>query len=243
MWNPLSVVLTYREPVPEIGDEIDLRRAFAANWRSRGWTPVELDRSFADRHPLGPRLRQFVSCLPTTNWPTYEIASWMRYAAFAQWFTENPNEAAALCADDDIFNRKFTVADALEPFAANGLVVITGHNPVCYGALLGNRHALSLLPQMILDVAPLLTYDPGDGRLHCSDYLFHGFLLDWARIASRLIAQQLFSTSLLANDPPAMAMRVSAAPLIHVSNAACTFHATSPVPRALAFQALSSFFP
>jgi hypothetical protein len=226
-------------------DDADLRAAFHSNWTSRGWTPIQLDPATANRHPLAQTFSKTIPNLPTVNWPDYEAASWRRYLALAQWFNENPTQAHALFLDYDIFNRKLTPHDLLPHAAANGITLLTAHDPDAFGALLLNRHAASILPLLILAIAPLpeLTLTLHDGRHHISDFLFLTWLRDWSHLANEFTCQQLFNPLLLADSRPAHAYRASALPLIHLSNAVTRFSPNNPAPRAPVFNALLSFFP
>jgi hypothetical protein len=246
MFDHLQLSITYFEPCDLVGtDDADLRAASAANWRSRGWTPIELHREDADRHTLAQPFEDCIRHLPTVNWPEFDWASFRRYLALATWFQDNPSAAYVCFHDWDLFNRKLSPGDLLPSAAANGITLLTGQNPECYGALLLNRHAASVLPLLIMEVCPRpeLTLHLADGRKHMSDYIFLGWLLRWSHLAGELVCQQLFDPMLLDDTREAMAMRASAAPLIHVSNAASRFNPHRPIPRAAAFAALSSFWP
>jgi hypothetical protein len=184
--------------------------------------------------------------LPSINWPDFEAACWIRYAALAHWFDQNPRESHALFCDYDIFNRKFTVADVLPQAQSSGIIFLTTlHENLAAGACFLNRHAASILPQMILDVAPRQEtwFTHHDGRLHTSDMSLSIWLHKWARLASSFPSQQPFDPILLDDTREAMAIRASAAPLIHLGNELTRFHPSRPVSRAAAFAALSSFFP
>jgi hypothetical protein len=246
MFSPLHSALSYYEPCPKVGaQDLELRALHHQNWTARGWDHVELGRAEADRHPLAEPFQKMIASLPSINWPDYEIACWSRHLAVDTWFRENPHEALALAVDYDQFNAHLTPADLATQAAGCGITVITPPTPGPFGCFLLNRHVVSVLPTLMLEVAPreeTWIHFP-DGRKHVSDEIFMLWMLTWSHLAKTFVAQQVFDPTLLDDSDEARATRAQVQPLVHLSNASSRCHPTRPVVRAEAFAKLMTFFP
>lgn len=246
MFSPLHTALCFYEPVPEMNsDETLIRAAWHHNWASRGWSTVELSSRHADAHPLTPAIRNMAQTqIPTVISRNFETANWVRYAALAAWFDANPTESHAVFVDYDIFNRKLIAADLLDLARSFGITLLTAQNPEGFGAFLLNRHAASVLPTLILEVAPRQElWVQTDNGPHVSDYHFLKWLGHWSFLAHEHPAQTIFDPTIFDDSPDGANARAQCRELIHCSNATTFWHASRPTHRAAAFAALSTLWP
>lgn len=78
-------VYTYYEKVAEKddGEQAQMINHWRVSWSKRGWFPVVLQKSDAERHPFFKEYAKAVSRLPTVNPFDYEMACYHRWLAVA----------------------------------------------------------------------------------------------------------------------------------------------------------------
>jgi hypothetical protein len=121
-------------------------------WTDQGWTPHILSWRDAYLNPLSQKLAAKVKTLPTVNNPFYELACWMRWAAFANH--------TGLMSDYDVFPQK--------PFPPREFKGFTNGQAGAAGVIVGTPLDIAGVIQAIL------TYEPGPkdvykGKRHVSD--------------------------------------------------------------------------
>lgn len=122
------------------------------NWKLKGFDPVILNESWAEKHPMFGEYRDKVSQFPSTNPAGYDLSCFLRWMAIAVAETEE----CAIMADYDCFN--YGWAPVLPGNAK--LTLYQGHVP----CLVSGR------PRSFLNMCKLfMAYQPREGESHVSD--------------------------------------------------------------------------
>lgn len=80
--SKLMNVYCYYQPLNACGDRHREVEAWCHNWRGRGFTPVVLDQTIAERHPQWDCLKNRKSLeFPSINPDGYDFACWARWLA------------------------------------------------------------------------------------------------------------------------------------------------------------------
>lgn len=133
-------------------DERKLICLWIESWRNKGFDPVVLNESWAERHPLFEAYRDKVSQFPSTNPAGYDLSCFLRWMAVAVAETED----TATMADYDVFNYGFA------PLIAGNskITAYQGHVP----CLVSGR------PKSFLGMCKLfMDFIPREGETHVSD--------------------------------------------------------------------------
>lgn len=144
----------YYQEGPQINpeDERKLICLWIDNWRSKGFDPVVLNESWAEKHPMHDMFREAVSKFPSTNPAGYDLSCFLRWLAVAV----AEKDDCAILSDYDVFN--YGWAPVLPGNAK--LTCYQGHVPCLVS---GRPKSFTAMAKFFME------YIPREGDNHISD--------------------------------------------------------------------------